>query len=82
LFDFEVVEFSVNERDKIRVRVLERRILRKISGPLRTGEDTWRTRSNAELDHINSGADIVRFIKGRRIRRIWHIPRMDFSTID
>jgi hypothetical protein len=43
--------------------MFERQILRNIFGPLQSGEDTWRIRSNAELDYLINGAGIVRFIE-------------------
>jgi len=63
------------------IRIIERQIVRTISGPLRTGEDTWRIRSNAELDPLMNGIHIVRIITVRMIRRLGHIQIMDSSTI-
>jgi hypothetical protein len=42
-----------------RLLISERRILRKIFGPLRDGVNTWRIQSNAELDRIINGEDTV-----------------------
>ena len=41
--------WTLNE-DKNWLRIFERQILRKITGPLRTGKNTWKIRSNAEFD--------------------------------
>jgi len=41
-----------------------------IFGPIWARENTWRIQSNAELSHLVNGADIVRFIKAWRIRRL------------
>jgi hypothetical protein len=51
--------WAVNEQEKKGLHILERQIRRKIFGPLRTG----RVRSNAQLDRLINGADIVRFIE-------------------
>jgi hypothetical protein len=58
----------------------ERKILRKIYGPVRENE-LWRTRQNDELEAIIKGENIVRFIKGQRIRWLGHIERMQDTTI-
>ena len=42
--------------------VFERKILRKICGPVKENE-LWRIRQNDELEAIIKGEDIVRFIK-------------------
>ena len=47
--------------------VFERKILRKIYGPVKENE-LWRIRQNDELETIIKGENIVRFIKCQRIR--------------
>ena len=47
--------------------VYERKILRKMYGPMKENE-LWRTRQNDELEDIIKGENIVRFIKYQRIR--------------
>jgi len=46
--------------------VFERKILRKIYGPVK-GNELWRIRRNDELEAIIKGENIVRFIKCQRI---------------
>jgi len=55
--------------------VFERKILRKIYGPVKENE-LWRTRRNDELEVIIKGENMVRFIKNQRIRWLGHIERM------
>jgi len=55
---------------------IQRRILRKISGPVNI-DNIWRTQNNMETDKLIEGADIVRFIKAQRIKCVGHIKRMD-----
>jgi hypothetical protein len=47
--------------------VSERKILRKIHGPVKEKE-IWRIRKNDELEDIIKRENIVRFIKCQRIR--------------
>ena len=58
------------------LRIFERQILRKISGPVNI-DNIWRIRNNMEIDELIEGADIVRFIKAQRIKWLGHIQRMD-----
>ena len=60
--------------------VLERKILRKIYGPVKENE-LWRIRRNDELEAIIKGESIVRFIKCQRIRWLGHIERMQDTAI-
>jgi len=51
--------------------------LRKIFGPLQNEDGFWRIRMNYELNELIGNADIVRFVKGRRIAWLGHVMRMD-----
>ena len=63
-------------KDENNLRIFERQILRKIFGPVNI-DIVWRIRNNMEIDNLTEGADIVRFIKAQRIKRLGHIQRMD-----
>jgi len=60
--------------------VFERKILRKIYGPVKENE-LWRIRRNDELEAIIKEENIVRFIKCQRIRWLGHIKRMQDTAI-
>jgi hypothetical protein len=61
--------------------VFERKILRKIYGPVKDNE-LWRIRRYDELeDIIKGGENIVRFIKSQRKRWLGHIERMQNTAI-
>ena len=60
--------------------VFERKILRKIYGPVKENE-LWRIRRNDESEAIIKGQNIVRFIKCQRIRWLGHIERMQDTAI-
>jgi hypothetical protein len=64
------------EKDNIS-EYLWRRILRKIFGPVQNKGGFWRIRMNYELNELIGNADIVRFIKSRRIAWLGHVMRMD-----
>jgi hypothetical protein len=63
--------------DKNILRRFERKIIRRIYGPVRE----WRIRNNEEIDNIIRKKDIVRFVKVRRISWIGHVERMEDSRI-
>jgi hypothetical protein len=60
--------------------VFERKILRKIYGPVKENE-LWSIRRNDELEAIIKGENIVSFIKCQRIRWPGHIERMQDTAI-
>jgi hypothetical protein len=57
------------------LRIFERKIVRRIYGPINEGE-SWRIRTNKEKEDILEGADIVKFIKSLILRRCGHIERI------
>jgi len=60
--------------------VFERKILRRIYVPVKEKE-LWRIRRKNELEAIIKGENIVRFIKGQKIRWLGHIERMQDTAI-
>jgi hypothetical protein len=59
-----------------RLRVFEYRVLRRIFGPKREEDGSWRKLHNDELHSLNSSSSIVRVIKSRRMRWAGHGARM------
>jgi hypothetical protein len=53
------------------------RILRKLFGPLQNEDGSWRIKKNYELNELIENADIIRFIKSRRIAWLGHVMWMD-----
>jgi hypothetical protein len=56
--------------------VFENRVLRKIFGPKREVNGSWRKLHNDELHSLYSSPNIVRVIKSRRMRLAGHVARM------
>ena len=54
--------WTLTKSDENLLRIFERKILRKIYGPIQEG-DIWRIRNNEELNRSINGEDIVIFIK-------------------
>jgi hypothetical protein len=63
-------------KEEHRLRVFENRVLRKIFGPKREEDGSWRKLHNDELHNPYSSPNIVRVIKSRRMRWAGHVARM------
>jgi hypothetical protein len=59
-----------------RLRVFENTVLRKIFGPKREEDGSWRKLHNDELHSLYSLSNIVRVIKSRRMRWAGHVACM------
>jgi hypothetical protein len=68
--------WTLTNRDEQHHRIFERRILRKIFGPVQNKDGSWRIRMNYELNELIKNVGIVRSIKSR-IAWVDHVMRMD-----
>jgi len=74
--------WSLTLREERRLRVFEKRVLRRIFGPKSdevTGE--WRKLHNKELNDLYCSPNIVRVIKWRRMSWAGHVARMEGSGV-
>jgi hypothetical protein len=68
---------SLTLRKEHRLRVFEKRVLRRIFCPKRdevTGD--WGKLHNEELHNLYSSPNIIRMMKSKRMRRAGHVARM------
>jgi hypothetical protein len=63
-------------REEQRLRVFENGVLRRIFGPKREADGSWKKLHNDELHNQYSSPNIVRVIKSRRMRWAGHVARM------
>jgi hypothetical protein len=68
--------WSLTLREEHRLRVFENRVLRRIFGPKREEDGSWRKLHNDEIHNLCSSPNIVRVIKSRRMRWVGHVARM------
>jgi hypothetical protein len=59
-----------------RLSVLENKVLKRIFGPKREEDGSWRELNDDELQNLYSSPNIVMVIKSRRMRRAGHVARM------
>ena len=68
--------WTISASDALALGVFERKILRKIFGPVRIGVE-YRIRMNHELYELFADMDIMQRIKIQRLRWLGHVVRMD-----
>jgi len=68
--------WTLNISDENTLRIFERRIIRKIYGPI-CENGLWRVRHNLEINDLLQGKDIVRHIKSLRLSWLGHLERME-----
>jgi hypothetical protein len=65
--------WSLILREEHRLRVFENTVLRRISGPKREEDGSWRKLHNDDLHNLYSSPNIFRVIKSRRMRWAGHV---------
>jgi hypothetical protein len=68
--------WSLTLREEHRLRVFENRVLRKIFGPKREEDGSWRKLHNDEFHNLYSSTKIVRVIKSRKMRWAGYVASM------
>jgi len=66
----------MTKKEEQAVLIFERKIFRRIYGP-KYGDGEWKSRTNRELEELNKGENIVKWIKGQRISWLGHLERME-----
>jgi hypothetical protein len=70
----------LTKKDELQLAVFEKKVLRKIFGPIRD-TDQWRRRYNEELYKLYAEPEIVKWIRSARHRWAGHIVRMRESDL-
>jgi hypothetical protein len=65
----------LSKADDLRLGVFERKILKRIYGPICEGA-TWRSRYNEEMYHLYDETDLVTTVRITRLRWAGHIVQM------
>jgi hypothetical protein len=68
-------------REEHGLNVFENRVLRRIFGPKREEDGSWRKLHNDELHSLYSSPIIVRVIKSRRMTWAGHVARMGVREV-
>jgi len=76
----EFLSYVFHVSDELRLGVFERKILRRIYGPICEGE-IWRSRYNEELYHLYDETDLVTTVRITRLRWAGYIVRMQDNLL-
>jgi hypothetical protein len=63
----------LKENIKTKLRVFERKVLRRIYGPTKEKDSTWRIKSNEELNRLIGNKNIINYIKTQRLAWFGHV---------
>jgi hypothetical protein len=65
----------LKENIKSKLRVFKRKVLRRIYGPTKESDGTWRIKSNEELNRLIGNKNIVNYIEAQRPAWFGHVHR-------
>jgi hypothetical protein len=66
----------MTKKEEQALLIFEKKIFRRIYGP-KYEDGEWKIRTNRELEYLNKGENIVKWIKGQRISWLGHLERME-----
>ena len=64
-----------------KLMIFERKVLRKIFGPAKERDGTWRIKTNNELDELIRHKNTINHIKAQRLSWFGHLQRMPEERI-
>jgi hypothetical protein len=71
----------LKENIKTKLRVFEKKVLRKIYGSTKESDGTWRIKSNDELNRLSGNKNIINYIKAQRLAWFGHVHHMPDSSM-
>ena len=71
----------LKESIKTELSVFERKVLRRICGPTKGKDGTWRIESNEELNRLTGNKNIINHIKKQRLAWFGHLHRMPDNSM-
>jgi len=71
----------LKENIKTKLRVFERKVLRRIYGPTKESDGTWRIKSNEELNRLIGNKNIINYIKAQRLAWFGQVHRMPDNSM-
>jgi len=71
----------LKENIKTKLTVFERKVLRRIYGPTKEKDGTWRIKSNEELNRLTGNKNIINHIETQRLAWFGHVHRMPDSSM-
>jgi hypothetical protein len=66
----------MTKKEEQALLIFERKIFRRIPCPIYENWE-WKSRTNRELEKMNKGENIVKWIKGQKISFLGHLERME-----
>jgi hypothetical protein len=66
----------MTKKEEQAVLIFERQIFRRIYGA-KYEDGEWKSRTNREIEELDKGENIVKWIKGQRISWLGHLDRME-----
>jgi hypothetical protein len=74
--------WGLNGTIRNKLIVFERKVLRRIFGPTKERDDTWRIKTNDELGELIRHKDIINHIKAQRLSWFGHLHRMSEDRME
>ena len=71
----------LKENTKLKLQEFERKILRRIYGPTKENDGTWRIKSNEKLNRLIGNRNIISHIKAQRLAWFGHVYQMPGDSI-
>ena len=71
----------LKENIKTKLRLFEKKVLRKIYRPTKENNGTWRIKSNEELNRLTGNKNIINYIKAQRLASFGQVHRMSDNSM-